>query len=111
MCTMRVVQAVSLLVLMPICARVATLDELLAQSAKAPALLQTAGNFKVLVLTSEPVLDEREWIEANVQSTFEDGAVPVPTREFSLTATACDAVGDFSRCKLLFQSGRAGPVL
>jgi len=108
---MRVVQAVSLLVLMPICARVATPGDLLAQSTKAPALLQTAGNFKVLVLTSEPVLDEREWIEANVQSTFEDGAVPVPTREFSLTATGCDAVGDFSRCKLLFQSGRAGTVL
>jgi len=33
------------------------------------------------------------------------------TREFSLTATGCDAVGDSSRCKLLFQSGRAGPVL
>src|SRR5215831_3081705 len=92
MCTMRVVQVVCLLLLVSIFAHLAPPHDVIAQvreSPKPPALLQTAGNFRVARLTSEPVVDGREWIEADVRTTSEDGAVPVPTKAFSLTATAC----------------------
>jgi hypothetical protein len=62
-------------------------------------------------LSRPPLIDGREWIEANVQTTSSPGTVPVPTPAFSLTLTDCgDHGGDFERCRLLFQRGGAAPV-
>jgi hypothetical protein len=41
------------------------------EATKPPALLNTAGNFRVARVPGEPVLDGREWIVANVQTTSE----------------------------------------
>jgi hypothetical protein len=81
------------------------------EAPKPPALLNTAGQFSVAEVSREPVIDGREWIATNVQTTSDAGPVPLPTQEFSLTATNCgDHSGDFERCEVLFQWGRALPV-
>jgi hypothetical protein len=72
--------------------------------------LNTAGEFSVAEVSHELVIDGQEWIAANVQTTSDAGPVPVPTQEFSLTATNCGDVGDFARCEVLFQRGRGLPV-
>ena len=78
---------------------------------KPPPILKSAGQFSAAQLNRQPLIDGREWIAANVQTTSSPGRVPLPTRGFSLTLRNCgDHGGDFERCQLLFQRGRAAPV-
>jgi hypothetical protein len=78
---------------------------------KSPPVLNSAGQFSAAQLSRPPLIDGREWIAANVQTTSSPGTVPVPTKAFSLALTDCgDHDGDFERCQLLFQRGRATPV-
>src|SRR5918996_5029989 len=78
---------------------------------KPPPILKSAGQFSAAQLNRSPLIDGREWIAANVQTTSFPGTVPVPTQAFSLTLRDCgDHGGDFERCQLLFQRGRATPV-
>ena len=89
-------------------------EDRLAQTADAvmpPPTLTSAGKFSAHRLSRAPAIDGREWIAANVQTTSQPGKVAVPTRGFSLTLADCgDHGGDFERCQLLFQRGRAAPV-
>ena len=86
----------------------------LAQSSdvtKPPPILKPAGQFSAAQLNRPPLIDGREWIAANVQTTSSPGTVPVPTPAVSLTLRDCgDHGGDFERCQLLFQRGRATPI-
>jgi hypothetical protein len=86
----------------------------LAQSAdvtKPPPILKSAGQFSAAQLTRPPLIDGREWIAANVQTASSPGTVPMQTQAFSLTLRDCgDHGGDFERCQVLFQRGRATPV-
>ena len=78
---------------------------------KPPPILKSAGQFSAARLSRPPVIDGREWIAANVQTTSDPGRVPLPTQRFSLTLTDCgDHDGDFQRCQLLLRRGRATPV-
>ena len=78
---------------------------------KPPPILKSAGQFSATRLSRPPVIDGRAWIAANVQTTSSPGKVPLLTQGFSLTLTDCgDHAGDFDRCQLLFQRGRAAPV-
>ena len=88
------------------------LDQLMAKDTiKPPPMLQSAAKFTAVRLSRAPVVDGREWIAAAVQTIGSPGKVAVPTQAFSLTATDCgDHGGDFERCQLLFQRGRAAPV-
>jgi hypothetical protein len=96
-----------LLVLVAMCACTPTYLRKFGETAKPPALLSTAGGFSVAEVSYEPFIDGQEWIAANVQTTSDAGPVPLATQEFSLTATNCGDVGDFARCQVLFQRGRA----
>jgi hypothetical protein len=76
-----------------------------------PPMLKSAGKFSARRLSRAPAIDGREWIAANVQTTSEPGKIAVPTQAFSLALTDCgDHGGDFERCQLSFQRGRAAPV-
>ena len=78
---------------------------------KPPPLVEAPGDFVAIRLSRPPVIDGREWIRANVQTTSEPGTVPVPTAAFSLTLKDCgDHDGDFERCHVLFGRGRDTPV-
>ena len=78
---------------------------------KPPPILKSVGEFRAAPLSRPPLIDGREWIAANVQTTSSPGTVPVPTQAFSLTMRDCgDHGGDFDRCQLLFQRGRGTPV-
>jgi hypothetical protein len=78
---------------------------------KPPPILKRAGQFSAARLDRPPLIDGREWIAANVERTSSPGTVPVQTQAFSLTLRDCgDHGGDFERCQLLFQRGRATPV-
>jgi hypothetical protein len=88
-------------------------DDGLAQTSDAvtPPMLKSAGKFTAVRLSQPPPIDGREWMAANVQTTSAPGKLAVPTQAFSLTLTDCgDHGGDFERCQLLFQRGRAAPV-
>jgi len=86
----------------------------LAQSSdvtKPPPILTSAGQFRAAQLNRPPLIDGREWIAANVETTSSPGTVPVQTEAFSLTLRDCGAHGgDFERCQLLLQRGQATPV-
>jgi hypothetical protein len=76
-----------------------------------PPLVNWAAKFKAVRLSRAPVIDGREWVGTEVQTTSSPGKVALPTQAFSLTATDCgDHNGDFERCQLLLQRGRAAPV-
>jgi len=76
-----------------------------------PPLITWAAKFTALRLSRAPVIDGREWVAAEVQTISSPGKVALPTQAFSLTAIDCgDHNGDFERCQLLFQRGRAAPV-
>jgi hypothetical protein len=78
---------------------------------KPPPIVKSAGRFTATRLTRPPLIDGREWIEADVQPTSSPGTVPLSSREFSLSTTDCgDHGGDFERCQLFFQRGRNAPV-
>jgi hypothetical protein len=78
---------------------------------KPPPILNSAGLFSAAPLSRPLLIDGREWIAANVQTTSSPGRVAVPTKAFSLSLTDCgNHAGDFERCQLLFQRGRATPV-
>jgi hypothetical protein len=78
---------------------------------KSPPILNSAGQFSAAQLSRPLLIDGREWIAANVHTTSSPGTVPVPTKAFSLSLTDCgDHSGDFERCQLHFQRGRATPV-
>lgn len=101
---------VPIVALLAICAEGA----LLAQTpdmTKPPPILKSTGQFSAVRLSKARLIDGREWIAANVQTTSSRGTVEVPTKEFSLTLTDCgDHAGDLERCQLLFRRGRATPV-
>jgi len=81
------------------------------QAARAPALIDTAGQFRAAEVSREPVIDGQEWVATKVQTLSAAGRVPLPTQDFSLTATNCgDHSGDFERCELLFQRGHEIPI-
>jgi len=83
----------------------------IADAAPPPRILKSPGKFTAVRLSRPPVIDGREWFAAKVETTSEPGKVPVPTQAFSLTLADCgDHNGDFERCQLLFQRGRAAPV-
>jgi hypothetical protein len=76
-----------------------------------PPTLKSAGKFSAQRLSRPPTLDGREWMAANVQTTSEPGRVAVLTQAFTLTAADCgDHGGDFERCQILLQRGRAAAV-
>lgn len=76
-----------------------------------PRIVNSAGPFYATLLSQPPVIDGREWIPADVHPTSSPGTVPGPTRAFTLTLRDCgDHRGDFERCELLLQRGRAAPV-
>jgi len=78
---------------------------------KPPPILKSAGQFSAAQLKRPPLIDGREWIAANVETTSSPGTVPMQTHAFSLTLGDCgDHGGDFERCQVLFQRGRATPV-
>jgi hypothetical protein len=78
---------------------------------KRPPLLNSAGRFSAVRLTHPPVIDGRAWIAVETEPTFDPGVVPLRIRAFSLATEDCgDHDGDFQRCHLLFQRGRAAPV-
>jgi hypothetical protein len=78
---------------------------------KPPPVLNSAGQFRAARLSRPPLIDGRAWIAADVQTTASPGRIAVPTKAFSLSLTECgNHAGDFERCKLLFQRGRATPV-
>lgn len=77
---------------------------------KPPPILNAAGQFRAVRLTQPPVIDGGEWIAVEAVPTFSDGVVPLRTTAFSLTTIDCGDIGDFVRCQLLFQRGRATPV-
>ena len=78
---------------------------------KPPPILKLAGQFSAVQRNRPPLIDGREWIAANILMTSSPGTVPVQTQAFSLTLRDCgDHGGDFERCQLLFQRGRATPV-
>ena len=83
-----------------------------------PPILKSAGGFSAARLTEPPPIDGREWMAANVQTSWSADTVPavthpvaVPTREYSLTLTDCgDHGGDLERCQLLFHRARTTPL-
>jgi hypothetical protein len=78
---------------------------------KPPTIVKAAGQFSAAQLKRPPIIDGREWIAANVETTSSPGPVSVQTKAFSLTLRDCgDHGGDFERCQLFFQRGRATPV-
>ena len=79
---------------------------------QAPPVLTSSGRFSATRLPGPPAIDGRAWIAANVHRTPFPGEVPVPVKVgFSLTLADCgDHGGDFVRCQLMFQRGRAAPV-
>ena len=78
---------------------------------KPPTVLKSAGAFSAVRLSRPPRIDGREWIPADVRAAYEPGTIPLPIRAFSLILRDCgDHCGDFERCQLLFQRGRAAPV-
>ena len=78
---------------------------------KPPPIVKTARQFGAAQLKRPPIIDGREWIAANVETTSSPGPVSVQTKAFSLTLRDCgDHGGDFERCQLFFQRGRATPV-
>ena len=103
-------QLVLLLALVAIWVETASLAQI-PDVTKPPPILKSAGQFSAAQLSRPPLIDGRAWIAANVQTTSSPGTVTVPTQAFSLTLTDCgDHAGDFERCQLLFQRGRATPV-
>lgn len=83
----------------------------IADTTKPPPILKSAGQFSAVRLSRSPLIDGREWIATDVQTTSSAGKVAAATQAFSLTLTDCgDHGGDFERCQLLFQRGRAIPV-
>src|ERR671912_1509453 len=106
---MKMVQLIPPAAIMAICAEIALLAQ--PDVTRPPPILNSAGSFSAVRLSRPPAIDGREWIAADVQPTSSPGTVAVPTRAFSLTLTDCgDHGGDFERCQLLFQRGRATPV-
>jgi hypothetical protein len=104
------VQSVPLIALIAICVETTLLSQI-PDVSKPPPILKSAGKFSAAQLSRPPLIDGREWIAANVQTTSSPGTVPVPTQAFSLTLTDCgDHGGDFERCQLLFRRGRTTPV-
>jgi hypothetical protein len=78
---------------------------------KPPPIVKSAGQFSAARLNRPPLIDGREWIAANVETTSSPGTVSVQTKAFSLTAEDCgNHGGDFDRCQLLLQRGRASPI-
>ena len=78
---------------------------------KPPPIVKAARSFSAVKLKQSPIIDGREWIAATVEKTSSPGPVPVHTRAFSLTSRDCgDHGGDFDRCQLFFQGGRAAAV-
>jgi hypothetical protein len=75
-----------------------------------PAVLKSAGPFRVVRLSRPPLVDGREWIVADVQPTASDVPLHTGNEAFSLKATDCADHGDFVRCRVLFQRGRAAAV-
>jgi hypothetical protein len=76
-----------------------------------PPLLNSAGRFSAIRLRRPPVIDGRAWIAIETQPTSDAGVVPLRIKAFSLATEDCgDHDGDFQRCHLLFQRGRAAPV-
>jgi hypothetical protein len=76
-----------------------------------PAILNSAGSFSARRLSQPPIIDGRDWVEADVKPTYSPGIVPGPTRAFSLSLRSCgDHGGDFERCELMFQRGRSARV-
>lgn len=78
--------------------------------ARPPPILNSGGRFSAVRVARPPLVDGREWIAARVHPAASPGTVPVPGRAFSLTLTDCGDRGDFTRCQVLFQRGRAAPV-
>lgn len=78
---------------------------------KPPPIVKAARQFSAVQLTRPPIVDGREWIAANVETTSSPGRVSAQIKAFSLTTRDCgDHGGDFERCQLFFQRGRATPV-
>jgi hypothetical protein len=103
------IQLVPLVALATICVETASRAQI-PDVTQPPPILKSAGQFSAARLSRPPLIDGREWIAAKVQ-TASPGTVSVPTQAFSLTLTDCgDHAGDFERCQLLFQRGRATPV-
>jgi hypothetical protein len=104
------IQLVPLVALVAIGVETASLAQI-PDVTKPPSILNSVGQFSAARLSRPPLIDGGQWIAANVQTTSSPGTVPVPTDAFSLTLTDCgDHAGDFERCQLLFQRGRATPV-
>ncbi len=101
---------VPLVALVAICVETASLAQI-PDRTKPPPILNSAGQFSAARLSRPPLIDGREWMAADVQTASSPGTVPVPTQAFSLTLADCgDHGGDFERCQLLLQRGRAAPV-
>jgi hypothetical protein len=78
---------------------------------KPPTIVKAARQFSAAPLKRPPIIDGREWITADVETTSSPGPVSVKTKAFSLTSRDCgDHGGDFERCQLFFQRGGATPV-
>jgi hypothetical protein len=76
-----------------------------------PIIVEAAPQFGAAQLKRPPIIDGREWIAANVETTSSPGPVSVQTKAFSLTVADCgDHGGDFDRCQLFFHRGGATPV-
>jgi hypothetical protein len=103
-------QLVPLVALVAICVQAVSRAQI-PDVSKPPPILKAAGQFSAARLSQPPLIDGREWITAKVQTASSPGRIPVPTQAFSLTLTDCgDHAGDFERCQLLFQRGRATAV-
>jgi hypothetical protein len=104
------IQFVFLVALIPIFMVTASLAQI-PDLTMPPPIVNSAGQFSAARLSRPPLIDGREWIAADVQTTSSPGTVPVPTNAFSLVLTDCgDHAGDFERCQLLFQRERTTPV-
>jgi hypothetical protein len=103
-------QFVPVFALAAICVQTTLLSQIRDVS-KPPPIVKSAGRFRAARLSRPPVIDGREWREADVQPTSSPGPVPLSTRAFALTLTDCgDHGGDFERCQLFFQRRRTTPV-
>jgi hypothetical protein len=103
-------QLVPLVAVVAICVETASPAQI-PDVTKPPPILNSAGQFTAAQLSRLPLIDGRDWMAANVQTTSSPGTVAVPTKAFTLTLTDCgDHAGDFERCQLLFQRGRATAV-
>jgi hypothetical protein len=109
-CSLRRMRSVPPVAVVAFCVETALLAQI-PDVTKSPPILSSAGQFSAAQLNRPVLIDGREWIAANVQTTSSPGTVPVPTKAFSLSLTDCgDHSGDFERCQLHIQRGGATPV-